>query len=594
MTVNIFPAVHDVLTEHPTPRGFNTPQTITPPTHDAAVTHRALATPGSAGPGAIVAGVPPPALPALGRYTAILTDKNGGVVGGTLLNAVNPGEDKWTVSSIKWTLNGFGGATLSGPVHDPELAALFDSAGNVRDDREIQISRDDIGILQTVIPSPRITLGPATRRIEMQCPGVAYHLSRKYVGRNNEAPDFITNGSFDTNVLNWTGVGTTPSWQSSPYEDTPGSMLLDTVAAGNFYASQTILVPAQPFATFMWLNAWIYLDASISVHDLATSGRGLWTVWRVGSTVVWQQGVSPDWRNVGEWQQVSTKVFIPANQVQTMEVRLYAPKGKIRWDAVTAHREERLNCEGPTPGAIIGCLVTHAQDTGLNKIDMNINVDTSRGEGTAVLVRRYKYAEAAKISNAMSEMASLQGGCDWLCEVPATNSRIVYTMERTGYDVGSGQATLTWGGNLVGVEQVWNPDQRADQVRVQGRGSGDEVTEAFWDDPDSDLGWEFIRRTSIEGTPHPQDQADGLGRLFRRPITLVLTVARTVDFDPAYQCRQGNILPGRLVQVNVVEGIVNINERFKILDTELIPAGGGQPGDLVKLSVTPVSMLEDV
>lgn len=592
MTVNIFPPVHDVLSEHPTPSGFNSPLTIIPPTHDSAVTHRPLATSGSGGPGAIVHAMPEVLPEAAGRYTIRIADRIGGNTGGTLLSS-NPGEDKWTISSIKWTLNGLGGATISGPVHDPELVALYDFAGNVRDDRELQLGRDDLGVLQVVIPSPRISLGPGTRRIEMQCPGVAYHLTRKYIGRNNEAPNLVTNGSFDTDTTGWTASSlSTMLWAATPNEDGVGSLRLTSALAGQHYAKQTVNVDSLPYSTFVWLNAWCLLDAAINVNSLPTSGRGLWTVLRVGSTVVWQQGVSPDWRNADDWQNLATKIFFPANQNATMEIRLYCPVGAIHWDAIVAHREERLSCEG-SPGSIIGCLVAHAQDGGYNKINMNITADDSRGEGTASVIRRYKFAEAAQIANAMNEMATIQGGCDWLCETPNETTRTVFTMERTGYD-DSGNITLTWGDNLTAVEDVWNPDRRADQVRVQGRGSGDEVTEAFWDDETSDQGWEFIRRTSIEGTPHPQDQADGMGRLFRRPLTLALTVNRTVDFDPGMACFNGWILPGRLVTVKVVEGVVNINERFKILDTELIPAGGGQPGEIVKLQVTPVAMLEDV
>jgi hypothetical protein len=254
-----------------------------------------------------------------------------------------------------------------------------------------------------------------------------------------------------------------------------------------------------------------------------------------------------------------------------MEVRLYSPKGLVKYAHISAHREERLNCEG-APADIIGCLVDHAQDTGLNKTDVNITNDESRGEGSILLARRYKYAEAANILSSMQEMSSLQGGVDWLCETPSSNSRVVFTMERSGFDPGPGvKCALVWGENLNDWVSGWNPDKRADRGRVQGRGSGDEVTEAFYDDPDSDLGWEFVRRTTIAGTSHPEAQVEGLGRTYKRPLTFEATVRRTATFDVAYNLHpaNGGLLPGRLVDVSLDHGPIHVHEEFKILQRGL-------------------------
>lgn len=423
----------------------------------------------------------------------------------------------------------------------------------------------------------------------MRCPDVTYHLKKKYVGRNNEAPNLVLNGGFHTDLTNWSANSlSTMTWSASPFEEEPGAMVLTSGLAGNHYAYQVVTVPSLPYATFVWLSAWCYLDAAVDQRFLPTSGRGLWSVWRVGGTVVWQQGVSPDWRKTGDWQNIFTKIFVPANQAQTMEVRLYCPSGLIRWDDVIAHREERLNCEGD-PSSIIGCLVAHAQDAGFNKTDMNITADATRGQGTVEIARRYKFAEAANILSAMGEIADLAGGVDWLLETPSSNTRTVFTMERTGYDVGSNTVDLEWGVNVNDFEFVWNVDRRADQIRVQGRGSGDEVTEAFADDPDSEQGWEFIRRTSIEGTPHPQFQADAINALYRRPSTLVVTVYRTADLDVGLACKDGYLKPGRIVNVKIDHGWVHVEEPFKILQTTFRPEY-----ETATLQLVATATLEDV
>jgi hypothetical protein len=385
------------------------------------------------------------------------------------------------------------------------------------------------------------------------------------------------------------------TWAPLPDDDLgPGEMVLTSTAAGNFYAEQIVDIPATPDATFIWLEAYVEVDSAVLPKDLATSGRALWTVWTnpAGSTVIWQQGVSPDWRRFGDFQKLSTKIFVPAGQHSKMRVRLYSPKGLVRYAAVEARREERLVCDG-SPAIIISCLVSHAQDSGLGKSFVNLNVDDSRGEGTVNLNRHYKFAEAANIASAGQEMASIQGGVDFLTEMPATNDRTIFTMERTGWDPGAEKVSLLWGDNLNGWEWQWNPAKRADRGRVQGRGSGDEVTEGFYDDPDSDLGWEFVRRATIEGTPHPEKQADGLGRTFKRPLTVKATVRRTATFDVAANLRTsggaaGALLPGRLVDVSIDHGPIHVAEEFKILSADFTPEL-----ETVDLELIPVATLID-
>lgn len=583
MTVNVFPETLEVAIEDEDPRGSNSPITLTIETTDftfeEATDGRPVTVSGSD------SGIfPPEALPPFGSWYAEVRDLNGGIFS-TLT-------DHFTITKLRWELNGTGGGSISGPILDPALDALFDDMGNVKDGFEIQVGRDDLGVLAHLVPSPRAN----PRTLDAEGFGPFFHMTKKYVGRNNAPPDLITNGHFDTDVSGWTGVGVSSmSWE--PYPDTdlgPGRMVLTSSAAGNFYAEQVVTIPALPDATFIWLEGTIELDAAINVKDLATSGRALWTVWTnsAGTQVIWQQGVSPDWRRFGDVQKLSTKIFVPANQATKMRVRLYAPKGTVKYGAIEARREERLVCDG-SPAQIIACLVSHAQNTGIGKSIVNLTVDDSRGEGTISINRHYKYAEAANIASACQEMASIQGGVDFLVETPNTNTRTLFTMERTGWDPGAEKVSLVWGENLNSWEWTWNPAKRADRGRVQGRGSGDEVTEAFYDDPDSDLGWEFVRRATIEGSGHPETQAEGIGRTFKRPLTLRAQVRRTATFDVAANLRTsggaaGALLPGRLVDVDLNHGPISVSEEFKVLSVDFTPEK-----ELAELELIPVSALLD-
>lgn len=592
MTITAYPLVHDVDTEHFAPGGFVSPLTFNVPTHDVAAEHRP-AMDGS-GPGASLLLDDDlairPAPPTLGRYFIEVRDLNGGIAGYSLLDS-NPGVDHFTIEKMSWQLNGQGGATMHGPILDDVLlSGLIDVNGNAIDGHEVHFGRDDLGVCQITVPSPRAN----PQQFQAEAFGVPFHLTHRYIGRNNPTPNLVVNGGFDTDILDWTGNAVSSMvWSPDPVDTVPGSLVLTASSAGDSYAYQNIEIDALPYATFVWLEAAVWVDDAVDPVNLATSGRGLWTVWTEGSTVVWQQGVSPNWRNTDVWQKVHTKIFVDAGFSGTVQVRLYCPRGLVRWDTVIMHREERLACSG-TPSDIIGCLVAHAQDGGFNKGELNISVDNSRGEGAITINRFYKFAEAAQILQAMGEMASLAGGVDWLCEYPAANARTIFTMERSGWEPPT-KLTLTWGENLNGWTWVWNPARHTEILRVQGRGSGDQVTEAIALVPDEDRtwAWEFVRRASIEGSDHPVEQALGLFNLYRRPLTVQATVRRTEDFDVLTQLCTSNggdgpLLPGRRVHVDIEHGPISVHEDFKVLQVDFTPEH-----ETADVQLVAVSTLED-
>lgn len=561
---NVFPATGEFGIDAETPTGF--PVDITPTTAEFGID--AGITPSSGGPVVYADDhlFPPEGLPPLGNYVIEVRD----IIGGFYTTLT----DEFTCTEIGWELNGMGDMQMTGPITDPNLAALFDPLGNVIDGREIQVRRDDLSDpFHHFVPSPR--MNPRTLNVQGYDP--TFHLSRKYVGRNDAPPpDLVVNGNFDIGLTGWTPSGSiTATWSPSPVQLAPGAVVLDASTAGANYIFQTIDIDALPFASFLFVSGYIWLDEAVDVRNLATNGRGLWTVFRTPdlATVTWQQGVSPNWRQKEVWQKVFTKIFVDANTAASMDLRLYGPLGIVRWDNVVIHRSERLNCEGD-PGTIIACLVAHAQDPGFLKSNVNVGVDNSRGSGGVTIARRYKFEEAANIYTAMGEMASLRGGVDFLCETETVNTRTVFTMSRLGWDPGANRVTLDWGGNLNGFDVTWNPQKRADIVRVQGRGSGDEVVEAIVNDEDSDLGWEAVTYATIEGTANPQFEAEGRAQVYKRPMTIELQVRRTATFDVGWNllsANGGGLLPGRLVDVNIEQGIVSVHEAFKIIRTQFVP-----------------------
>jgi hypothetical protein len=85
-----------------------------------------------------------------------------------------------------------------------------------------------------------------------------------------------------------------------------------------------------------------------------------------------------------------------------------------------------------------------------------------------------------------------------------------------------------------------------------------------------DLGWESVFPAKIEGFQDAKEQSTGRGRQMRRADVLRLTVERTAAFDPAEEVQgDGALLPGRLIDVDLTDGQVDVFEGMKIIKTQL-------------------------
>ena len=515
----------------------------------------------------------------VGQYDITITDYVGGIYAHL---------DEATCQSLMWEANGYGGGTIVVPLADPHLNELLDSDGNVRDGREIQVHLDAT-FIAALVPFP--SSSPSVLTINGQGPG--YHLRRRYVGRLNPSPNFVTNPTFATDLTGWTAVsGVTQTQVSTPAQVGTGAIRLVSAAPGDHYShvSSPIVFPSLPYETFAWVTGWLYVDVGVDPADLV-QGRSLFTVWSIGSTEVWKQGVRANWRNIGQWQRLKFKVYVPANNAYNLDLRLYSPVGTVYYDELSVVREERLYLSGD-PGTIVCGLVAHAQSAAIGKVSANIGCDTSGGTGSAEVTRAYKYSERANIASAIDEMRSLQGGVDWTVECDG-HLRNVATFDRTGI-IPTDKQTLTWdvtdesASNIADWKWTWNPDYRADKVIVGGRASGDDFYEAFYDDPASELGWEIFKTATVEGSPQAQALADGYGEVYQRPLNLTVTVHRRTNYDPARLIATGSLRPCRVVRAQISEGVIQVDEDFKILKVTLNPEAETATLELVPIAnVTP-------
>lgn len=512
----------------------------------------------------------------VGQYDIRVTDYFGGIWAHL---------DTATCTRLRWASNGMGGGTIVVPLNDPHLWSLIDTDGNVIDGRELQVYLDS-NYLQTLVPAAKSS--PSLLTLDGTDP--LYHLKRRYVGRLDPSPNVVLNPDFATDLTSWTAAtGTTQTWVSSPAHVASGAIELTSASVGDHYSSQHITIASQPFDRLAWITGWLRAESGVDPQDLV-QGRSLFTVWKIGATEVWRQGVRANWRILGQYQRLKFKVFVPNSNTYDLELRLYSPLGTVHYDDLEVRLDERLYTSGD-PSTVVCALVAHAQDASMGKVSANIGCDPV-GSGSAQVTRAYKFSERAPIMSAIDEMRSLQGGVDYTLESDG-HVRDLTTYERTGFDCGDIQ-TLVWdtaGGDEVNIADwtwAWNPDYRADKVIVGGRASGDDFTEGFYDDPASELGWELFRPATIEGSVDPQVIAAGYGEIYARPITLRVTVHRTTNFDPAILIANGQLKPCRLVHVRITEGPIIFAEDCKILDVELAPEPDTATLNLVTVaSITP-------
>lgn len=468
--------------------------------------------------------------------------------------------DAFTNGSVTWELNGSGTASITGPATASELRNLIDFNGNVIDGVEIRLFRESEPYAWFVPLTPNIT---DRQDIRLTGPQFAYALARRYVGRIGQPPNLVTNGDFfeADGVTGWTSL-LSMNWSADGPGVPPGggSMVIEAPGPGNHFAYQTIDLPSQGFDTFLWVTAYLKIDVPLAQNKLPTQGRSIWAVFTVNGNIVWQQGVIPEWRQVGAWQRLRTQIFLPAGQTASMQLRLYAPAGQVRYGGIFIRREERLYA-GPSMAGVMTALVLHAQQASLGKETANITVDGSDADGGNA-TRGYKYAERANIISAMNEFGNLDQGVTWTGEIVSGTGRSIKLLPRLGLQTG-GTFLIEWGLNVSTWSWNWDGSKRADKVIVMSRGSGFDFAEGFYDDDTTTLGWELTRAARIESL-EPQAEADGLGGVYQRPIGITCLVHRTSDLDPFSPWRDGDLRVGRLAQVKIYDGLVRINELMLI------------------------------
>lgn len=556
---------HDAVTDAPGLRGTMSPLNVVLAVHEAPTEARPSTLPAWNGqPGAVLEGVIPPVLDPPGSWSCAV-----GAADGTLFGALDA-----TPVSLGWELDGIGSDSIYMPALAPTAELLFDPLGRFRDGREVETYLD-LEFVKSTIPNPNQDSGPPTT-LDLSGVGFLYNLRRTYVGRLNPQPNLAANPHFTSDTSGWTTYGgAVATWVPAPAppDGQVGAAQLSLSSVGYGGIFQDIEVGGHPFDTVVWVTVQIRVAAGVFEYMVPPDGAGMEVELFIGGVSVWTQlpdpGDGPDWRVKDTYQQMRMKVYIPTSGALTMRLKLRAPENIAYHSQVVVTQDERLYASGQ-PADIIASLVAHAQDTGIGKQQRFITTRTAGTGGGVLINRAYKYRGRQQILTAMGEMATMDGGVDWLGEQPARTTREVVNYDRGGYDPGL-MAELRWGYNLVSYAWVWGTDQHADRVIVLGRGDGFEPGEGIYVDDDSDLGWEYVRAAPIEGFVDPDVAAAGIGKALAAPLTLRVVAHRAAGFDPAdlVKAADGRLLPARLVDVDIVEGQVYVRQQMKITRTRL-------------------------
>ena len=410
-----------------------------------------------------------------------------------------------------------GSGQITLPLNDPHLWALIDTDGNVIDGREIQVWLDT-DYLQTIIPAPKSS--PSLMTIDGSDP--TYHLRRRFVGRLSSSPNVVLNPNFATDLTSWTAAaGTTQTWVSTPAHQGTGAVELVSAVRGrplHLAEHHDHVDTVRPVA---WITGWLYIGPGVDPQDLV-QGRSLFTVWSIGATEVWRQGV----HRIGG----SSATGSGSNSRCTYRpaIRTRSNSGSTRHSGPSITTTSRSgSTSGSTSPAIPrrSCADSSrdAEQTSIGKVSANIAC-TVVGSGTAAVTRAYEIFGAGQHPVRDRRNANLQGGVDRVLETDGVNREIV-TYQRTGFVPPAGVQTLKWevgGGDDVNIADwtwAWNPDLRADKVIVGGRGIRRRFYRGLLRRPIVQSRMGRFRPATIEGSVDPNQVAAGFGEVYERPET---------------------------------------------------------------------------
>lgn len=320
------------------------------------------------------------------------------------------------------------------PKHRPELA-------NIQLGCEVQLFRNN----QLMVWGPVIGARGDSRggAISFEVADPMWYLERKYFG-SAERQNRMRNGGFEAGLDHWTPVRCTAEVVSDGnVVRGDNAVRLHSRTDPNAYLSQTrVWDPEWPADTWVVATAWVYVSSTW--QGPAHEHRGLWLVRRSHPSLALSghRGVEiTEDTPRGQWVKLTTGITMPSDQLYSLELRLYALAGVVRWDEarVLLHESTSLDASGNDMTEAVRRIVVHSQ-TGRNKSSENIGTNTPPS-GVHLPLMAWQHAAHQPIMEPIRGFIDSNPGIDVSIEVTPTTRTFTTHSPTKGTDR-SGAVTL--------------------------------------------------------------------------------------------------------------------------------------------------------
>lgn len=441
-------------------------------------------------------------------------------------------------------------------------------------DKEIQVFRSGDTNPRFWGPMVSADTDAGSAEVTVQCVDPYWYLMRRQI--SDARANLVLNGSMESGSppSNWTNSGASTDSSSTTHVvlGTKALKLTQAAAGVDTHNYQQVSVTGTAIGTYLTVAAWVYIDDTAWIGP-AFESRGLFVQ---GSTA---GPTLRDFRFVeiddatprNRWVRLETGIWIPPNETQTIEVRLYAPGGECWWDAVSMTAMESLSRYASDAGSILGDVIDFAAGSSHGWSD--INLATSDATTSLIIDRHVQYADHEEVSSIVQEFEDL--GIDWSIEVTPTVRTFTSYWPQKGTDR---SATVTFSmrspsnptGNLSDYRLTVDGAATTTRVTVLGEGDGPDREEGYAADA-SALGGLVLGEVI---NARPNAPIDALTTIASERLASSKNLVRILEVTglPGDATTVTTCVEGDTVAVSLSDGWVSIASDWRIVRKTLDPA----------------------
>lgn len=435
--------------------------------------------------------------------------------------------------------------------------------------REVQIW-DESGVAFWGVPTRRGSDEGDRVKFFLKC--FPWYLSRRRVGRlyNNMA----MNWSFEDPLTEdpftgWATAGVTAERITShKFHGDYGLQLSNDTGDTELFANEIIGLGPEAAGQIVTVHCKFHLRADSAYLPFEEAKYGYGVMARLiapGNVLVRKAGygISPRFgHQVGENYDAHFHIFVDPGFVGHLEIRLYAPKGDIVYDAVQILLLESLDFQNADYRDIVEGLVEHAQDPDFNKSNEHILV-AGNPIGTTTNVT-FHYAHKANIWNAIKRYTEFEGGINvYPTYTPSTRTLMVRPWEGDYHP----EYKMVWGKNITSYTLDRNGEEVTNTVTSRGEGDAPWQYMAFAQETDAlDVVLEdVVDAPEGMGIDWLDDYARGQ---VQQKKDIVDVLGLTIRDGPTESIRK-YLKVGDRIPVQIVDGLDFVDDDYKVISKKI-------------------------